>query len=186
MEWRYVFLSCTRIIRLNFLLLLTYKAPGIEERLAREEARKASGKAQRPMIFDTLGELRKPHLFLFVMIFSGFYFMFYSLFDVLPNYIDDWVNSHDIVASAGSLVHRPDSGTPATTLQSAAGFVMVLDKKGEKIQAEGLMNVNAGMIMLTCFFFGYLSSRVRITTCIWFGTGLATLALLIYGHSTTD
>ena len=185
MEWRYVFLACAGIICLNFLLLLTYREPGIEERLAREKARKESGAQQRPMIYDTLAELKKPHLLLFVLIFSGFYFMFYSLFDVLPNYIDDWVNSHDIVVSAGSLVHRPDDPVPATSVQKVAGFVMVLDKKGEKIQAEGLMNVNAGMIMLTCFFFGYLSSRVRITSCIWFGTGLATLALLICGHSTT-
>ena len=184
MEWRYVFLACAAIICLNFLLLLTYREPGIEDRLAREEARKKSGVKQRPMIFDTLGELFKPHLFLFVAIFSGFYFMFYSLFDVLPNYIDDWVNSSDVVASAGSLVHKPDSAAPATLIQKIAGFVMIVDKKGEQIQAEGIMNVNAGMIMLTCFFFGYLSSRVRITTSIWFGTGLATLALLICGSST--
>jgi POT family proton-dependent oligopeptide transporter len=183
MEWRFVFLSCAAIICLNFLLLLTYKEPGIEDRLRREEERKASGAKQRPMIYDTLAELRKPHLFAFVMIFSGFYFMFYSLFDVLPNYIDDWVDSRDIVASAGSLVHQAGSSEAPTTLQKIAGFVMVLDKKGEKIQAEGLMNVNAGMIMLTCFFFGYLSSRVRITTCIWFGTLLSTIALLICGYA---
>ena len=184
MEWRYVFLACAAIICFNFLLLLTYREPGIEDRLKREEDRKKSGVAQRPMILDTLGELRKPHLAVFLAIFSGFYFMFYSLFDVLPNYIDDWVNSHDIVASAGSLVHKPDSPIPPTIVQKVVGFVMVLDKSGERIQAEGLMNVNAGMIMLTCFFFGYLSSRVRITTSIWIGTGLATLALLICGHST--
>jgi len=185
MEWRYVFLSCAAIICLNFLLLLTYREPGIEERLAREEERKKSNVKQRPMIFDTLAELAKPHLLLFVLIFSGFYFMFYSLFDVLPNYIDDWVNSHDVVASAGSMVHKPDSAEKATLFQKIAGFVMVVDKKGDRIQAEGIMNVNAGMIMTTCFFFGYLSSRVRITSCIWFGTGLATLALLLCGSSST-
>lgn len=185
MEWRYVFLACAGIICLNFLLLLTYKEPGIEDRLARQEKERQSGVKQRPMILVTLGELAKPHLFLFVAIFSGFYFMFYSLFDVLPNYIDDWVNSSDVVASAGNLVHKPDSATPATLLQSIVGFVMIVDKKGERIQPEGIMNVNAGMIMLTCFMFGYLSSRVRITTSIWFGTGLATLALLICGSSVT-
>lgn len=184
MEWRYVFLACAGIICLNFLLLLTYREPGIEERKRREEAFKKSGQKRRLMIFDTLAELRKMHLFLFVMIFSGFYFMFYSLFDVLPNYIDDWVNTSDIVQSAGSLVHQADDPTPPTLLQKIAGFVMVLDKSGTRIQAEGLMNVNAGMIMLTCFLFGYFSSRVRITTSIWFGTGLATLALLICGYST--
>jgi len=183
MEWRYVFLACAAIICLNFLLLLTYREPGIEERLQREEERKASGKAQRPMIVDTLMELKKPHLALFLGIFSGFYFLFYSLFDVLPNYIDDWVDSRDIVASAGNLV--PQAGVAPSTLQQIAGFVMVLDKTGTRIQAEGLMNVNAGMIMLSCFFFGYLSSRVKITTSIWFGTGLATLAVIICGHATT-
>lgn len=183
MEWRYVFLACAAIICLNFLLLLTYKEPGIEERLRREEERKASGKKHRPMVFDTFAELRKPHLAAFLAIFSGFYFMFYSLFDVLPNYIDDWVDTRDIVRSAGSLVFQPGSEGSPTLLQSAAGFIMVLDKTGTRIQAEGLMNVNAGMIMLTCFFFGYLSSRVRITTSIWFGTGLATVALLICGHA---
>lgn len=183
MEWKYVFLSCAAIICLNFLLLLTYREPGIEERLERQK-QKGGGGSFASMVAGTFGELKKPHLFLFVMIFSGFYFMFYSLFDVLPNYIDDWVDSRDIVASAGPLVHKPDSSTAPTVIQRIAGFVMVLDKKGEKIQAEGLMNVNAGMIMLTCFFFGYLSSRVRITTSIFFGTGLATLALIICGHST--
>jgi proton-dependent oligopeptide transporter, POT family len=184
MEWKYVFLACAAIICLNFLLLLTYREPGKAERLQREAERKASGIKQRPMIIDTLAELKKPHLALFLAIFSGFYFMFYSLFDVLPNYIDEWVNTSDIVRSAGNLVHNPASGGEATALQKAAGFIMVLDKTGTRIQAEGLMNVNAGMIMLTCFFFGYLSSRVRITTSIWFGTGLATLALFICGHAT--
>lgn len=184
MEWKYVFLACAAIICLNFLLLLTYREPGIEDRLKREEDRKASGVKQRPMILDTLAELRKLHLLVFLGIFSGFYFMFYSLFDVLPNYIDDWVDTRDIVRSAGSLVYQEGAEGGPTLLQKVAGFVMVLDSSGTRIQAEGLMNVNAGMIMLTCFFFGYLSSRVRITTSIWFGTGLATLALLICGHAT--
>ena len=113
MEWRFVFLSCAAIICLNFLLLLTYREPGIEERVERQRLeQEAGGKPEGlagflQMIRGTFGELRKPHLFLFVMIFSGFYFMFYSLFDVLPNYIDDWVDTRDIVISAGSLVLRP-------------------------------------------------------------------------------
>lgn len=183
MQWKYVFLACGVIICLNFILLLTYREPGIEERLERERKRKDSGVKQRPMILDTLSELAKPHLALFVAIFAGFYFMFYSLFDVLPNYIDDWVNSSDLVASAGSLV--PQAGQEPTAIQKIVGFVMVLDKTGTRVQAEGLMNANAGMIMLTCFLFGYFSSRVRITTSIWFGTLMATMGLLICGYSTT-
>ncbi len=184
MEWRYVFLACAGIICLNFLLLLTYREPGIEERKRRQADRKASGIKQRPMLQETLIELTKPHLALFVGIFAGFYFMFYSLFDVLPNYIDDWVNTSDIVQSAGSLVHQPGSSEAPTLLQKIVGFVMVLDKTGTRVQAEGLMNVNAGMIMLTCFLFGYFSSRVRITTSIWIGTAMATMGLFICGYST--
>ena len=198
MEWRYVFLACAAIICLNFLLLLTYKEPGLEERVQREAERDAdevlpvslSGRLARPfkifwqLIVQTFSQLRHPHLAIFLVIFSGFYFMFYSLFDVLPNYIDDWVDSSDIVRSVGSLAYQPGSPLPPTMIQKIAGYVLNLDKTGRHIQAEGLINVDAGMIMLTCFFFGYLSSRVRITTSIWFGTGLATLALIVCGTTT--
>jgi hypothetical protein len=33
----------------------------------------------------------------YLLIFSGFWFMFNALFDVLPAHIEDWVDTRDIV-----------------------------------------------------------------------------------------
>ncbi|HMR79554.1 MAG TPA: MFS transporter, partial [Polyangiaceae bacterium] len=96
--WREVFLACVGIICLNFLLLLTYKEPKKEERLARDKAI-LEGKVERvSLVRDSLMELRKPHVWVYLLIFSGFWFMFNALFDVLPLHIAEWVNTKNIVS----------------------------------------------------------------------------------------
>lgn len=175
MSWHYVFLSCAAIISMNFLLLLTYKEPGIEERLEREQARKASGEKRGSLAFETLRELRRPELGIFLAIFTGFYFMFSSLFDVLPLHLDDWVDTHDIVQTVSQYVDVSNK---------VVSFLVILDKTGQHIQPEGLLNVNAGIIMLTCFFFAWLSSRLPILRSIALGTALASLSLCLIGMTT--
>lgn len=84
MEWRYVFFACAAIICLNFLLLLTYKEIGKEERIARNK------QPQESLIATQMREIVKPEVFLYILIFSGFWFMFNALFDVLPAHLEDW------------------------------------------------------------------------------------------------
>jgi len=175
MDWQYVFLTCAAIISLNFLLLLTYREPGLDERLERERKRKASGEKRQSLATETLRELLRPELGVFLAIFTGFYFMFYALFDVLPLHVDDWVDSRDVVSQVSRFV---DINNPVV------GFVMILDKTKQFIQPEGVMNINAGLIMLTCFFFAWLSSRMRILRSIALGTSLAALSLFLIGFST--
>ncbi len=38
----------------------------------------------------------------FCVVFSGFWFMFNQVFDLLPNYIDDWVDSSSIIGTLGT------------------------------------------------------------------------------------
>jgi dipeptide/tripeptide permease len=38
----------------------------------------------------------------FIVAFSGFWLMFNQVFDLLPNFIDDWVDSSDLIAATGS------------------------------------------------------------------------------------
>ncbi|MEZ4265714.1 MAG: MFS transporter [Myxococcota bacterium] len=97
MEWRHVFLSCAAIISLNFLMLLLYKEPGKAERIERAAAEKSGGVARRSLISESLDELMKPHVWVYLLIFSGFWFMFNALFDVLPAHIEEWVDTRDIV-----------------------------------------------------------------------------------------
>ncbi|MHC4385117.1 MAG: MFS transporter, partial [Planctomycetota bacterium] len=97
MEWTYVFYACAGIICINFLLLLTYKEVGKEERLERNRLAR-EGRLERPNLAkESIQELIKPHVWTYLLLFSGFWFMFMALFDVLPAHIDDWVDTSDII-----------------------------------------------------------------------------------------
>lgn len=167
LEWRYVFLACAAIICCNFLLLLTYREPGIEERKAAAAARTGS------LWRESLRELTRPHVWPYLLIFSGFWFMFNSLFDVLPAHIDDWVDTRDIVRTLFG-----DGGVPR-----AIGFFIVTNEAGTEIQPEGMLNVNSGLIMVTCFLFAWMSGKLKAIHSMVLGTLLASVAMLASGLS---
>ena len=175
MAWSHVFFACAAIICLNFLLLLTYKEPGIEDRLARAKARKEGGEKQESLLRDSLREFFRPAVFTYLLIFSGFWFMFNALFDVLPVFIDEWVNTGDIVTTLFG---------PTGTQSSFWNTLFCMNKAGTLIQPEGLMNLNAGMIMVTCFLFAFLSSKMRATNSMVLGTLMASTAMFMSGFST--
>jgi len=176
MAWQNVFFACAAIICFNFILLLTYKEVGKEERLERRRQIKEGHVKEESLWRQSIRELAKPHVWTYLLIFSGFWFMFNALFDVLPAYIDDWVDTSDIVTTFfGS------GGTSNVFIK----FFVVLNPEGNAIQPEGLVNINAGMIMLSAFFFGYLSGKMRATTSMVVGTLFASLSLFVAGHSTS-
>lgn len=175
MAWSNVFFACAAIICLNFLLLLTYKEPGLEDRLARQKAREERGERQESLWRESLREFFKPAVIAYLMVFSGFWFMFNAMFDVLPVFIDEWVNTGDIVATLFG---------PAGTQSAFWINFLGMNKAGTHIQPEGLMNLNAGLIMTTCFLFAFLSSRMRATNSMVVGTLMASGALFMSGYST--
>ncbi len=171
LSWEHLFFACAAIISLNFLLLLLYKEPGKEERLARLEARRRQGETDPPLWKAAWQELKNPVLAWYMVLFSGFWFMFNAFFDVLPAYIDDWVDTSVIVHSLFG---------PAGTDNMTARFFLGMNS-ATTISPEGLLNLNAGLIMLTCFLFAALSAKMRAPTSILVGTLLATAALFIIG-----
>lgn len=175
LAWHNVFFACAAIICVNFLFLVTYKEPGKEERLARAKEHAASGAKRESLAVESLRELRKPQVWIYLLIFSGFWFMFNALFDVLPAHIEDWVDTRGIVTTL--------FGTEGTT-NPVVKFFIVMNKTGTEIQPEGMLNLNAGLIMTTCFLFGALSGKMRAITSMVVGTLLACLALFLSGYST--
>ena len=175
LAWRNVFLACAVIICMNFFMLLTYKEPGKEERLERGRLEKAGKLQRKNLVAESLQELKKTHVWLYLLIFSGFWFMFNALFDVLPNHIQDWVDTRSIVSAL--------FGSEGTT-NPFVKFFIVMNKTGTEIQPEGMLNLNAGLIMLTCFLFASLSGKMRATTSMVVGTLLASVAIILSGFST--
>ena len=56
-----------------------------------------------------------------------------------------------------------------------------MDENGKTIQPEGIVNINAAMIMLTCFIFAGLSAKMRATTSMVIGTIFVVVALAFFG-----
>ncbi len=174
LAWHNVFYANAAIICVNFLLLLIYKEPGKDERLARN-ALYAKGTARRQSLAaESLRELSKLHVWTYLLIFSGFWFMLDALFDVLPAHIDDWVDTSDIVHTL--------FGTHGTT-NPVVKFFVVMNKDGTAIQPEGMVNVNAGIIMTVCFLVAYFGGKLRATTSMIVGTLLASCGLALSGWS---
>ncbi len=173
MEWHYVFLACAAIISLNFLMLLMYTEPGKAEREAELATKRAAGK-EKSLAAESLEELAKPHVWVYLLIFSGFWFMFNSLFDVLPAHIEDWVDTRDIVTTIFG------SGGPHNELVK---FFVDMNPSNTEVLPEGMLNINAMMIMLTCFLFASISGQMKAITSMTIGTLLASLALFLSGAS---
>ena len=174
LAWSNVFFACAAIICANFVLLLTYKEPDKEVRLEKARLVRAGEIEQRSLVSDSLHELSKKHVWVYLLIFSGFWFMFNSLFDVLPMHIQDWVDTRDILKAFFG-----DGGTDNWVVQ----HIVITTPDGTAIQPEGMLNLNAGLIMLTCFMFAAISAKMRATTSMVVGTLFSTAALFLSGWS---
>lgn len=170
--WQMVFYTNAAFICMNLLLLLTYREPGLEERLARRERIRAGLEQEKPLWRESLAELRKPHLTVYLLIFSVWWLMFPMLWDVLPKYVEDWVDTRPMV----TFLFGADGAQNAV-----ARFFLGMDSAGQHIQPEGIVNINAGMIMLTCFLFAGLSAKMRATDSLLAGTLLIVTALTVFG-----
>ncbi len=134
----------------------------------------ALGSAENSLMAQSIAELRKRHVWPYLLIFSGFWFMFNSLFDVLPAHIEDWVDTRDIVTTlfGGKGVESP-----------IVKFFIVMNKDGTEILPEGMLNINAMLIMLTCFLFAAVSGKMKAITSMVVGTLLAAVSLVLSGGS---
>ncbi len=63
--------------------------------------------------------LFQPRVLWFCLVFSGFWLMFNQVFDLLPNVIDDWVDSSGIIATLGHAFELPAVPTLLAVLFAA-------------------------------------------------------------------
>jgi MFS family permease len=101
MSWEYVFYSCAIIVALNFLWLPFYKDPSKDIKMG--EAFSNPWK----VFWSSLVGIFKPRVFFFCIVFAGFWLMFNQVFDLLPNVIDDWVDSSQVIRFAGKAFEIP-------------------------------------------------------------------------------
>lgn len=161
MEWKWVFSICAIAIALNFLPLFFFAEP------KRKAGEGYHGKDALHVLGDTLVEFFKPRVLFFTLSFAGFWLMFYQLFDILPNFINDWVDSRAIVASLQSIL--PDAWVP---VQENGNFPQ-----------EMMINLDAFMIMIFAFLFGFLTGKFKSLPVMVVGIFLSAITIYMLGMS---
>jgi POT family proton-dependent oligopeptide transporter len=156
-SWPTVFYGCAVIVSLNFLMLLTY--PNVDA-----GGTKSGGVLQTVILtFTNLFNLR---LITFILIMSGFWLMFMQLFDLLPNFIVDWVDSSGLVRA----MHLPAMFTTPTP-------------RGPMVAQEWMINLDSFMIILFVVWVSHLVARMRRVHSIFLGIIVSSLGLLAAGFS---
>ncbi len=159
-SWPAVFYGCAVIVSLNFLMLFTYKDPAV--------GGVQIGNPLRVLWF-TIKKIFNLRLMVFIFIMSGFWLMFMQLFDMLPNFIVDWVDSSQIVK---------DLGLPDWMLQANS-------KRGPQITQEWLINANAGLIILAVVVVSWMVARMRRVMSIVIGILIGSVGLILAGFTTS-
>lgn len=163
LDWQYVFIACAIIVSLNYIFLLTFPEPEREEGADADYAEGWFGALK--VLWDSIIGICEPRLLSFLVVFSGFWMMFNQLFDMLPNYIDQWVDA---------------SGPYAVW----ATVLPTMDEWGGQLPQEYMINLNAGMIMLTAFAVGFFTGKVRSMTAMLFGILVSAVAIWCIAYST--
>ncbi|MFK7930103.1 MAG: MFS transporter [Myxococcota bacterium] len=166
MDWQYVFYSCAGIVSLNYLLLLTYKEP-----------QKSEGKADKrdpgQVFMQTLTGLIRPKVIIFIFLFSGFWFMFNQIFDILPNFLDDWVDSSQL------WTYLAATGLPGS--EGAAD----LAARRVPFNQEWIINLNPFMIIFLMIPIAWLTNFTTPLRSILIGIGIASIGTFFLGFTTS-
>jgi POT family proton-dependent oligopeptide transporter len=156
-SWPTVFYGCALLVNLNLLFLLTYPEvnPGT-----------AGGAGVLKVVADTVRELFNPRLLAFLLIISVFWAVLEQLWDTLPNFIVDWVDSYSLAR------HLPEF-----MLSSHLA-------RGPQIAQEWVINLNPLLIIFMVAPLSWYANRVmRRLTSIFFGFILVSLGTYVVGSS---
>ncbi len=156
-SWPTVFYGCALLVNLNLLWLFTYREvnPGSDS---------ATGVWQ--VVVNTAREILNPRLLAFIVIISVFWAVLEQLWDTLPNFIVDWVDSYPLAR------HLPE-------------FMLSRNlSRGAQIAQEWVINLNPFLIILVVVPLSWYANRVmRRLTSIFFGFILVSLGIYVVGSS---
>src|SRR5690606_1729193 len=140
MGWKIIFLQAAVVISINLIiLLLFYKEKKVER------PKDSIGEAIRDSVVNIFIALKDIRLGLLLLLMVGFWTMFNQLFNTLPNFIDDWVDS-----SAISLWFN----------ENIPFLGKILSLNGQ-IKPEMFTQIDALMIVLFQVFISFFVTKMR-------------------------
>lgn len=153
--WRNLFLACAGFTALNLLLLFPF--PSIASGASLTESPWAVFKKTIVNVFE-------PRLLVWLLIMSGFWMMMYQLWDLQPNFIEDWIDSSAVAAvtPVESWVEYGPEGRP-------------------RVAQQILISLNAFLILGLIIPISWLVRRMRTLSTMLLGMFGATGGVLLAG-----
>jgi MFS family permease len=161
-NWQYVFYAAALVTLCNFLpAFLLFQEP------RRSVAAPGEGEKGPLAVFgSSMATIFKDlRLLTFLLIVSCFWLMFMQLFDLLPNFIEQWVNTADVARFVGAI-------NPGWVLKSG------------QAKPEIVVNIDAITIVVICVPLSWLVGKVHKLTAMVVGMLIALVAFIGTGATT--
>jgi len=155
--WKLMFIQAAVVITINMvILLLFYKEPKVEK------PKDSIGKAIKDSLLGIVEALKDVRLGILLLLMVGFWTMFNQLFNTLPNFIEDWVNS----AVISDWINQNMPAGVATTLTD-----------GAQVKAEWFTNIDALMIIICQVMVSFFVTKMRHISAVIRGAVIATIGI---------
>jgi MFS family permease len=155
-SWRTLFTASAIVTSMNYFMLFTFK-----------DVPSGADKTENPgqVLIRTLRNIVEPRLVVWLLIMSCFWLMMYQLWDLHPNFIEDWVDSSAIARILPFEQWRVETA------------------RGVMVPQQILLNLNALFIILFMVPISWLVRRMRVLECMVIGMTVATIGILVAGFT---
>jgi len=160
-NWHYVFYGAAFVTACNFLpCFLLYREP--------EKTPPRAGESQAGPMATFLSSIatvfKDVRLLAFLLIFSCFWLMFMQLWDLLPNFIDEWVDTSDVAPYFGAI---------------SSGWVL----ENGQTKPEMIININAASIILLVLLISWLIGRISKVAAMIIGMVISLVGFVGAGYT---
>lgn len=154
-SWRSLFTASAIITSFNYMMLLTFK--DVPSGASKEEN-------LLQVFIITIKNIVEPRLIAWMMIMACFWLMMYQVWDLHPNFLEDWVDS-------SAIAKQVPWGVETT--------------RGVMVPQHIMLNLNA--LWIICFMvpISWMVRKMRVLECMIFGMALATAGTLVSGFTNT-
>ena len=162
--WKVIFIQAAVVIGINLLVLLIfYKEPKVEK------PKDSIGQAIKESLLNIFEALKDVRLGILLLLMIGFWTMFNQLFNTLPNFIEDWINSN-------ALSNWINTNIPA--------LGKTLTQNGQ-VKPEWFTNIDAFMIIVLQVSVSYFVTKMRHISAVIRGALIASIGigLTFYTHN---
>ncbi|WP_410878347.1 MFS transporter [Myroides sp. DW712] len=162
--WKIIFIQAAIVIAINLIVLLVfYKEPKVEK------PKESIGKAIKDSIVGVFVALKDVRLGILLLLMIGFWTMFNQLFNTLPNFIEDWVNSASL----------------STWINENVPFLGSLLTQDGQVKPEWFTNIDSFMIIICQVTISYFVTKMRHINAVIRGAVIASIGvgLTFYTHN---